>query len=148
MDGEWKALPKMNCWMHFCNTTFSFSCKDWKRFLRATKYYLEGPMDWQITGRLEAGRKIIETSIYVNILRQTVSTLCKQFQNSETVVWKAEQCRKRIINTSQDRYLTITAASNRKFTVRQLRSELPSVTGNVVSQKNVDRMLNKKGFYV
>lgn len=48
---------------------------------------------------------------------------------------------------SEDRYLAITARRNRKYTARQLSSELAAATETVISRQTVYRRLNEKGLY-
>ncbi|GFV56815.1 transposable element Tcb2 transposase [Trichonephila clavipes] len=90
----------------------------------ASRYHLEESVKWRIIGRLEAGQSITETATCLNISRQTVSKLWKQFQNNGTVVRRPGQGRKRMTTASEDRYLALTARPNRKAIARQLSSEL------------------------
>ncbi|GFY09315.1 transposable element Tcb2 transposase [Trichonephila clavipes] len=60
----------------------------------ASRYHLEESVKWRIIGRLEAGQSITETATCLNISRQTVSKLWKQFQNDGTVVRRPGQGRK------------------------------------------------------
>ncbi|GFT29260.1 transposable element Tcb2 transposase [Trichonephila clavipes] len=83
----------------------------------------------------------------LNISRQTVSKLWKQFQNDGTVVSRPGQGRKRMTTASEDRYLALTARRNRKATARQLSSELAAATGAVASRQTIYRRLNEKGLY-
>ncbi|GFV10820.1 transposable element Tcb2 transposase [Trichonephila clavipes] len=83
----------------------------------------------------------------LNISRQTVSKLWKQFQNDGTVVRGPGQGRKRMTTASEDRYLALTARRNRKATARQLSSELAAATGAVASRQTIYRRLNEKGLY-
>ncbi|GFU77286.1 transposable element Tcb2 transposase [Trichonephila clavipes] len=95
----------------------------------ASRYHLEESVKWRIIGRLEAGQSITETATCLNISRQTVSKLWKQFQNNGTVVRRPGQGRKRMTTASEDRYLALTARRNRKATARQLSSKLAAATG-------------------
>ncbi|GFU94735.1 transposable element Tcb2 transposase [Trichonephila clavipes] len=113
----------------------------------ASRYHLEESVKWRIIGRLEAGQSITETATCLNISRQTVSKLWKQFQNDGTVVRRPGQGRKRMTTASEDRYLALTACRNRKATARQLSSELAAATGAVESRQTIYRRLNKKGLY-
>ncbi|GFX10675.1 transposable element Tc1 transposase [Trichonephila clavipes] len=91
-------------------------------------------------------QSITETAICLNISRQTVSKLWKQFQNDGTVVRRPGQGRKRMTTASEDRYLALTARRNRKATARHLSSELAAATGAVASWQTIYRRLNKKAF--
>ncbi|KFM62797.1 Transposable element Tc1 transposase, partial [Stegodyphus mimosarum] len=122
-------------------------CRDSKRFVMASKYHLEESVKWRIIGRLEAGQSIMETATCLNISRQTVSKLWKQFQNDGSVVRRPGQGRKRMTTASEDRYLALTARRNRKATARQLSSELAAATGTVASRQTIYRRLNEKGLY-
>ncbi|GFU54905.1 transposable element Tcb2 transposase [Trichonephila clavipes] len=113
----------------------------------ASRYHLEESVKWRIIGRLEAGQSITETATCLNISRQTVSKLWKQFQNDGTVVRRPGQGRKRMTTASEDRYLALTARRNRKATARQLSSELAAATGAVASRQTIYRRLNEKGLY-
>ncbi|KFM66421.1 Transposable element Tc1 transposase, partial [Stegodyphus mimosarum] len=113
----------------------------------ASKYHLEESVKWPIIGRLEAGQSIMETATCLNISRQTVSKLWKQFQNDGSVVRRPGQGRKRMTTASEDRYLALTARRNRKATARQLSSELAAATGTVASRQTIYRRLNEKGLY-
>ncbi|KFM70283.1 Transposable element Tcb2 transposase, partial [Stegodyphus mimosarum] len=113
----------------------------------ASKYHLEESVKWRIIGRLEAGQSIMETATCLNISRQTVSKLWKQFQNDGSVVRRPGQGRKRMTTASEDRYLALTARRNRKATARQLSSELAAATGTVASRQTIYRRLNEKGLY-
>ncbi|GFV22450.1 transposable element Tc1 transposase [Trichonephila clavipes] len=95
----------------------------------------------------EAGQSITETATCLNISRQTVSKLWKQFQNDGTVVRRPGQGRKRMTTASEDRYLALTARRNRKATARQLSSELAAATRAVASRQTIYRRLNEKGLY-
>ncbi|GFW05421.1 transposable element Tc1 transposase [Trichonephila clavipes] len=110
----------------------------------ASRYHLEESVKWRIIGRLEAGQSITETATCLNISRQTVSKLWKQFQNDGTVVRRPGQGRKRMTTASEDRYLALTARRNRKATARQLSSELAAATGAVASRQTIYRRLNEK----
>ncbi|GFW25708.1 transposable element Tcb2 transposase [Trichonephila clavipes] len=112
----------------------------------ASRYHLEESVKWRIIGRLEAGQSITETATCLNISRQTVSKLWKQFQNDGTVVRRPGQGRKRMTTASEDRYLALTARRNRKATARQLSSELATATGAVASRQTIYRRLNEKAF--
>ncbi|GFV21050.1 transposable element Tcb2 transposase [Trichonephila clavipes] len=112
----------------------------------ASRYHLEESGKWRIIGRLEAGQSITETATCLNISRQTVSKLWKQFQNDGTVVRRPGQGRKRRTTASEDRYLALTARRNRKATARQLSSELAAATGAVASRQTIYRRLNEKAF--
>ncbi|GFV26165.1 transposable element Tc1 transposase [Trichonephila clavipes] len=114
----------------------------------ASRYHLEESVKWRIIGRLEAGQSITETATCLNISRQTVSKLWKQFQNDGTVVRRPGQGRKRMTIASEDRYLALTARRNRKATAHQLSSELAAATGAVASRQTIYRRLNEKGLYV
>ncbi|GFS66611.1 transposable element Tc1 transposase [Trichonephila clavipes] len=94
----------------------------------------------------EAGQSITETATCLNISRQTVSKLWKQFQNDGTVVRRPGQGRKRMTTASEDRYLALTARRNRKATARQLSSELAAAIGAVASRQTIYRRLNEKAF--
>ncbi|GFU79519.1 transposable element Tcb2 transposase [Trichonephila clavipes] len=113
----------------------------------ASRYHLEESVKWRIIGRLEAGQSITETATCLNISRQTVSKLWKQFQNDGTVVRRPGQGRKRMTTASEDRYLALTVRRNRKATARQLSSELATATGAVASRQTIYRRLNEKGLY-
>ncbi|GFV76056.1 transposable element Tc1 transposase [Trichonephila clavipes] len=113
----------------------------------ASRYHLEESVKWRIIGRLEAGQSITETATCLNISRQTVSKLWKQFQNDGTVVRRPGQGRKRMTTASEDRYLALTARRNRKATAHQLSSELAAATGAVASRQTIYRRLNEKGLY-
>ncbi|GFX51559.1 transposable element Tcb2 transposase [Trichonephila clavipes] len=113
----------------------------------ASRYHLEESVKWRIIGRLEAGQSITETATCLNISRQTVSKLWKQFQNDGTVVRRPGQGRERMTTASEDRYLALTARRNRKATARQLSSELAAATGAVASRQTIYRRLNEKGLY-
>ncbi|GFW15241.1 transposable element Tcb2 transposase [Trichonephila clavipes] len=113
----------------------------------ASRYHLEESVKWRIIGRLEAGQSITETATCLNISRQTVSKLWKQFQNDGTVVRRPGQGRKRMTTASEDRYLALTARRNRKATAHQLSSELAATTGAVASRQTIYRRLNEKGLY-
>ncbi|KFM62895.1 hypothetical protein X975_04579, partial [Stegodyphus mimosarum] len=113
----------------------------------ASKYHLEESVKWRIISRLEAGQSIMETATCLNISRQTVSKLWKQFQNNGSVVRRPGQGQKRMTTASEDRYLALTARRNRKATARQLSSELAAATGTVASQQTIYRRLNEKGLY-
>ncbi|GFU03058.1 transposable element Tcb2 transposase [Trichonephila clavipes] len=113
----------------------------------ASRYHLEESVKWRIIGRLEAGQSITETATCLNISRQIVSKLWKQFQNDGTVVRRPGQGRKRMTTASEDRYLALTARRNRKATARQLSSELAAATGAVASRQTIYRRLNGKGLY-
>ncbi|KFM57765.1 Transposable element Tcb2 transposase, partial [Stegodyphus mimosarum] len=89
----------------------------------------------------------METATCLNISRQTVSKLWKQFQNDGSVVRRPGQGRKRMTTASEDRYLALTARRNRKATARQLSSELAAATGTVASRQTIYRRLNEKGLY-
>ncbi|GFV40815.1 transposable element Tc1 transposase [Trichonephila clavipes] len=93
------------------------------------------------------GSQSRETATCLNISRQTVSKLWKQFQNDGTVVRRPGQGRKRMTTASEDRYLALTARRNRKATARQLSSELAAATGAVASRQTIYRRLNEKGLY-
>ncbi|GFV13213.1 transposable element Tcb2 transposase [Trichonephila clavipes] len=112
----------------------------------ASRYHLEESVKWRIIGRLEAGQSITETATCLNISRQTVSKLWKQFQNDRTVVRRPGQGRKRMTTASEDRYLALTARRNRKANARQLSSELAAATGAVASRQTIYRRLNEKAF--
>ncbi|KFM60109.1 Transposable element Tc1 transposase, partial [Stegodyphus mimosarum] len=121
--------------------------RDSKRFVMASKYHLEESVKWRIIDRLDAGQSIMETATCLNISRQTVSKLWKQFQNDGSVVRRPGQGRKRMTTASEDRYLALTARRNRKATARQLSSELAAATGTVASRQTIYRRLNEKGLY-
>ncbi|GFX37860.1 transposable element Tcb2 transposase [Trichonephila clavipes] len=87
-----------------------------------------------------------ETATCLNISRQTVSKLWKQFQNDGTVVRRPGQGQKRMTTASEDRYLALTARRNRKATARQLSSKLAAATGAVASRQTIYRRLNEKAF--
>ncbi|GFY31068.1 transposable element Tcb2 transposase [Trichonephila clavipes] len=114
----------------------------------ASRYHLEESVKWRIIGRLEAGQSITETATCLNISRQTVSKLWKQFQNDGTVVRRPGQGRKRMTTASEDRYLALTARRNRKATARQLSSELAAATGAVASRQTIYRRLNEKNAFM
>ncbi|GFS65224.1 transposable element Tcb2 transposase [Trichonephila clavipes] len=129
----------------FGQPLFIFS-RDSKWFV-ISRYHLEESVKWRIIGRLEAGQSITETATCLNISRQTVSKLWKQFQNDGTVVRRPGQGRKRMTTASEDRYLALTARRNRKATARQLSSELAAATGAVASRQTIYRRLNEKDLY-
>lgn len=85
----------------------------------------------------------METARYVNISRQADSTLWEQFQNSESVGKRYGQGRKQIKTAQKDRYLTIIARHNTKYTSWQLKSELAAAAGTVVLWQTVYRRLNE-----
>ena len=68
----------------------------------ASKYHLAESVKRRLIGRLEAGQPITEAARCLNISRQTVSTLWKQFQNDGTVVRRPGQSRKRMTTASED----------------------------------------------
>ncbi|GFX14126.1 transposable element Tcb2 transposase [Trichonephila clavipes] len=112
----------------------------------ASRYHLEESVKWRIIGRLEAGQSITETATCLNISRQTVSKLWKQFQNDGTVVREAWTRSERMTTASEDRYLALTARRNRKATARQLSSELAPPLELLHHGKQYTVGLTKKAF--
>ncbi|GFT36611.1 transposable element Tcb2 transposase [Trichonephila clavipes] len=104
------------------------------------------PQDHLWLCQREAGQSITETATCLNISRQTVSKLWKQFQNDGTVVRRPGQGWKRMTTASEERYLALTARRNRKATARQLSSELAAATGAVASRQTIYRRLSEKAF--
>ncbi|GFU55687.1 transposable element Tc1 transposase [Trichonephila clavipes] len=91
----------------------------------------------------KAGQSITETATCLNISRQTVSKLWKQFQNDGTVVfWTRSETNDK--TASEDRYLALTARRNRKATACQLSSELAAATELLHHGKQYTEGLTKR----
>ncbi|GBN58707.1 Transposable element Tcb1 transposase [Araneus ventricosus] len=74
-----------------------------------------------------------------------VSNLWKQFQDTGSIERKPGQGRSRAIAANENRYLSITARSNRHATASQLSRDFYAATRSRVSRFTVSRRLHERG---
>ncbi|UYV84693.1 hypothetical protein LAZ67_X003118 [Cordylochernes scorpioides] len=108
---------------------------------------LEDSLRWRAIGRIEAGQSQAEVARWLETSRKVVSNLRKQFQYTGDISRREGQGRPRIITSTEELYLKLTAKRNKTMMARQLTIELSSALGNMISRQTVNRRLYQRGVY-
>ncbi|GFW78272.1 HTH_Tnp_Tc3_2 domain-containing protein [Trichonephila clavipes] len=107
----------------------------------------------QITGNHQRARIVRnsdesqEVSKELGIAQGVVSRLWQRFQDNGNVCRCYSTGRPRVTTLNEDRYLAVTAKTNRRSTASDLSRQLSSATGTTVSRKTVYRRLGHIGLY-
>ncbi|KFM77687.1 hypothetical protein X975_11231, partial [Stegodyphus mimosarum] len=80
-------------------------------------------------GRLECRRTHLEVSDELGIAQSVISRLRQRFQDDGNVSRRYSTGRPRVTTPNEDRYLAVTAKTNRRSTASDLSRQLSSATG-------------------
>ncbi|UYV67797.1 hypothetical protein LAZ67_5002100 [Cordylochernes scorpioides] len=108
---------------------------------------LADDLKWRAVGRMEAGQSQVEVAKWLNVNKSVVRKIWKQFFETGTIKRKEGSGRKRKTDTSENRYLVVTAKRHREMTAIQLSNELSSATGTRISRQTVYRRLHEGALY-
>ncbi|GFX23523.1 transposable element Tcb2 transposase [Trichonephila clavipes] len=128
----------------FTSTLKAFQCNN--RIVMAQRKHLDDFLHGRIIGRLECGRTQLEIFEELGIAQSVISRLWQRFQDGY-VSRCYSTCRPRVTTPNEDRYLAVTAKTNRRSTASDLSRQLSSATGTTVSRQTVYRRLGHIGLY-
>ncbi|GFY30953.1 transposable element Tc1 transposase [Trichonephila clavipes] len=109
--------------------------------------HLDDFLHGRFIGRLECGRTQLEVSEVLGITQSVISRLWQRFQDDDNVSRCYSTGRPRVTTPNEDRYLAVTAKTNRRSTASGLSLQLSSATGTTVSRQTVYRRLGHIGLY-
>ncbi|GFX98226.1 transposable element Tcb1 transposase [Trichonephila clavipes] len=118
-----------------------------KGIVMTQRKHLDDFLRGRIIGRLECGRTQLEISEEVGIAQIVISRLWQRFQDDGNVSRCYSTGRPRVTTPNEDRYLVVTAKTNRRITASDLSRQLSSATGTTVSRQTVCRRLGHIGLY-
>ncbi|KFM64338.1 Transposable element Tc1 transposase, partial [Stegodyphus mimosarum] len=101
----------------------------------------------RIIGRLECGRTQLKVPDELGTAQSVISRLWQRFQDDGNVSRRYSTGRPRVTTPNEDRYLAVTANSNRWSTASDLFRQLSSATGTTISRQTVYRRLGQIGLY-
>ncbi|UYV60399.1 F5 [Cordylochernes scorpioides] len=92
----------------------------YSQLIMSSRKILADDLKWRDVGRMEAGQSQVEVEKWLNVNKYVVSKIWKQFIETGTIKRKEGSGRKRKTDTSEDRYLVVTAKRHREMTAIQL----------------------------
>ncbi|GFX48455.1 transposable element Tcb1 transposase [Trichonephila clavipes] len=113
----------------------------------AQRKHLDDFLRGRIIGRLECERTQMELSEELEIAKSVISRLWQRFQDDGNVSRCYSTGRTRVTMPNEDRYLAVTAKTNRRSTASDLSRQLSSVISTTVSRQTVYRRLEHIGVY-
>ncbi|GFU24404.1 transposable element Tcb1 transposase [Trichonephila clavipes] len=113
----------------------------------AQRKHLDDFLRGRIIGLLECGRTQLEVSVELGIPQSVISRLWQRFQDDGNVSRCYSTGRLRVTTPNEDRYLAVTAKTNRRSTASDLSRQLSSATSTTVSRQTVYRRLGHIGLY-
>ncbi|GFW84646.1 transposable element Tcb1 transposase [Trichonephila clavipes] len=129
----------------FTSTLKAFQCNN--HIFMAQRKHLDDFLRGRIIGRMECGRTQLEVSEEVGIAQSVISRLRQRFQDDGNVNRCYSTGHHRVTTPNEDRYLAVTAKTNRRSTASDLSHPLSSATGTTVSRQTVYRRLGHIGLY-
>ncbi|GFX59920.1 transposable element Tcb1 transposase [Trichonephila clavipes] len=121
----------------FTSALKAFQCNN--RIVMAKRKHLDDFLRGRIIGRLECGRIQLQVSEELGIAQSVISRLWQRFQDDGNVSRCYSTGRPRVTAPNEDRYLAVTAKTNRRSTASDLSRQLSSATGTTVSRQTVYR---------
>ncbi|GFS52211.1 HTH_Tnp_Tc3_2 domain-containing protein [Trichonephila clavipes] len=119
----------------FTSTLKGFQCNN--HIVLAERKHLDDFLRGKIIGRLESGRTQLEVAEELGIAQSVISRLWKRFQDDDNVSRCYSTGRPRVTTPNEDRYLAVTAKSNRRSTASDLSRPLSLATGTTVSCRSL-----------
>ncbi|GFV76696.1 transposable element Tcb1 transposase [Trichonephila clavipes] len=129
----------------FTSTLKAFQCNS--RIVMAQRKHLNDFLRGRSIGRLECGRIQLEVSEELGIAQSVISRLWQGFQDDGNVSRCYSTGRPRVTTPNVERYLAVTAKTNRRSTASDLSRQLSSATDTTVSRKIMHRRLGHIGLY-
>ncbi|GFX73669.1 transposable element Tcb1 transposase [Trichonephila clavipes] len=129
----------------FTSALKAFQCNN--RIVMAQRKHMDDFLRGRIIGRLECGGTQLEVSEELGIAQSVISRLWQRFQDDGNVSRCYSTGRPRVTTPNEDRYLAVTAKSNRRSKTSDLSRQLSSATGTTVSRQTVYRRSGHIGLY-
>ncbi|GFX62941.1 HTH_Tnp_Tc3_2 domain-containing protein [Trichonephila clavipes] len=130
----------------FTSVLQAFQCNN--RIVLAQMKHLDDFLRSRIIGRLKYGHTQLQVSEKLGISQSVISRLWQRFQDEDNVSRCYSTGRPGVTTLNEDRYLAVTAKSNRRSTASDQSRQLSSATGTTVSRQTVYRRLGHIGLYI
>ncbi|GFY35951.1 HTH_Tnp_Tc3_2 domain-containing protein [Trichonephila clavipes] len=129
----------------FTSALEAFQCNN--HIVTAQRKHLDDFLRGTIIGRLECERRQLEVTKELGIVQSVISRFWQRFQDDGNVSRCYSTGRPQVTTPNKDRYLAVTAKSNRRSTASDLSRQLSSANGTTVSRQTVYRRLGHIGLY-
>ncbi|GFU95464.1 transposable element Tcb1 transposase [Trichonephila clavipes] len=104
-------------------------------------------MRGRIIGKIEEGRKITDVAREFDIAHSAVSRLWKSVKTTGMCSRRHGGGRVRSTTPAEDRYIVLSAKTNRRTTAQQVANQFLAASGKQISRKTVARRLRGGGLY-
>ncbi|GFY21182.1 transposable element Tcb2 transposase [Trichonephila clavipes] len=118
-----------------------------KIFGMSSRHHIDDFMRGRIIGKIEEGRKIADVAREFDIAHSVVSRLWKSFKTTGMCSRRHGGGRVRSTTPAEDRYIVLSAKTNRCTTAQMLANQFLAASGKRISRKTVDRRLSGGGLY-
>ncbi|GFV03659.1 transposable element Tcb1 transposase [Trichonephila clavipes] len=113
----------------------------------SSRHHIDDFMRGRIIGKIEEGRKITDVAREFDIAHSVVSRLWKSFKTTGMCSRRHGGGRVRSTTPAEDRYIVLSAKSNRRTTAQQVTNQILAASGKQISRKTVSRRLRGGGLY-
>ncbi|GFT62789.1 transposable element Tcb1 transposase [Trichonephila clavipes] len=113
----------------------------------SSRHHIDDFMRGRIIGKIEEGRKITHVAKEFDIAHSVVSRLWKSFETTGMCSRRHGGGRVRSTTPAEDRYIVLSAKSNRRTTAQQVANQFLAASVKQISRKTVARRLRGGGLY-
>ncbi|GFV87414.1 transposable element Tcb2 transposase [Trichonephila clavipes] len=113
----------------------------------SSRHHIDDFMRGRIIGKIEEGRKITDVAREFDIAHSVVLRLWKSFKTIGMCSRRHGGGRVRSTTPAEDRYIVLSAKSNRRTTAQQVANQFLAASGKQISRKTVARRLRGGGLY-
>ncbi|GFU97048.1 transposable element Tcb1 transposase [Trichonephila clavipes] len=113
----------------------------------SSRHHIDDFMRGRIIGKIEEGQKITDVAREFDIAHSVVSRLWKSFKTTGMCSRWHGGGRVRSTTPAEDRYIVLSAKSNRRTTAQQVANQFLAASGKQISRKTVARHLRGGGLY-
>ncbi|GFU08504.1 transposable element Tcb1 transposase [Trichonephila clavipes] len=113
----------------------------------SSRHHIDDFMRGRIIGKIEEGRKITDVAREFDIAHSVVSRLWKSFKTTGMCSRRHGGGRVKSTTPAEDRYIVLSAKSNRRTTAQQVANQFLAASGKQISRKTVARRLRGGGLY-
>ncbi|GFY30838.1 HTH_Tnp_Tc3_2 domain-containing protein [Trichonephila clavipes] len=113
----------------------------------SSRHHIDDFMRGRIIGKIEEGRKITDVARELDIAHSVVSRLWKSFKTTGMCSRRHGEGRVRSTMPAEDRYIVLSAKSNRRTTAQQVANQFLAASGKQITRKTVARRLRGGGLY-
>ncbi|GFW83728.1 transposable element Tcb1 transposase [Trichonephila clavipes] len=103
----------------------------------SSRHHIDDFMLGRIIGKIEEGRKKTDVARVFDIAHSVVSRLWKSFKTTGMCSRRHGGSRVRSTTPAEDRYIVLSAKSNRRTTAQQVANQFLAASGKQISRKTV-----------